>query len=243
MMYWITKSQRFGQALISESFCLLPRVRGRQNANYHFDAKYRALVSDAHVPIAQQIRDNIFFLPQSCFISLEKVAQQTVLDHIEGSLTKRKGLVQKITRFKEESGKSLTVGNFLTYFDLEPREIYGKSSFQHLCAEASLCEIPTQEDDDRITTAAKRLLLLNSVSVIRFIRQFIATKNFDFVLKEDPKRDSCLAILYYSFHSKPITATVYPDVLSSMQPFLGNEWMVHEIDSLLSYLEEKTDVL
>ena len=216
---------------------------GRQNANYHFDAKYRALVSDAHVPIAQQIRDNIFSLPQSCFISLEKVAQQTVLDHIEGSLTKRKGLVQKIARFESDTEKTLNLRNFLTQFKIEPREIYGRSSFRHLCAEANLCEIPTPEDEERITTAAKRLLLLNSVSMIRFIRQFIATKNFDFVLKEDPKRDSCLAILYYSFHSKPITATVYPDVLSSMQPFLGNEWMVHEIDSLLSYLEEKTDVL
>jgi hypothetical protein len=216
---------------------------GRQNTNYHFDAKYRALVSDAHVPIAQQIRDNIFSLPQSCFISLEKVAQQTVLDHIEGSLTKRKGLVQKIARFESDTEKTLNVRNFLTQFKIEPQEIYGRSSFRHLCAKANLCEIPTPEDEERITTAAKRLLLLNSVSMIRFIHQFIATKNFDFVLKEDPKRDSCLAILYYSFHSKPITATVYPDVLSSMQPFFEKDWMVHEIDSLLTYLEEKTDVL
>ena len=216
---------------------------GRQNANYHFDAKYRALVSDAHVPIAQQIRDNTFSLPQSCFISLEKVAQQTVLDHIEGSLTKRKGLVQKISRFEMESGMALAVGNFLTYFVLEPREIYGKSSFRHLCAEANLCEIPTPDDEERITKAAKRLLLLNSVSMIRFIRQFLATKNFDFAGKEDPKRASCLAILYYSFHSKPLAATAYSDVLSSLQPFLDKDWMVHEIDGLLSYLEEKTDVL
>jgi len=112
-----------------------------------------------------------------------------------------------------------------------------------LCAEANLCEIPTPDDEERITKAAKRLLLLNSVSMIRFIRQFLATKNFDFAGKEDPKRASCLAILYYSFHSKPLAATAYSDVLSSSQPFLDKDWMVHEIDSLLSYLEEKTDVL
>jgi hypothetical protein len=28
-----------------------------------------------------------------------------------------------------------------------------------------------------------------------------------------------------------------------MQPFLDHDWMVHEIDSLLSYLEEKTEIL
>ena len=216
---------------------------GRQNKNYQFYEKFRLLLTDAHVPLTQQIRTNTFSLPRGCFITLERIAQQTVLAHIERSLTKRKGLVHKIAQFEEESGRKLAVGNFLDRFDLEPREIYGNSSFRHLCAEAKLFEVPTPEEEEFITTAAKRLLLLNSVSMIRFIRQFIATKNFDFVLKEEPKRDSCLAILYYSFHSKPITATVYPDVLSSMQPFLVNEWMVHEIDSLLSYLEEKTDVL
>ena len=216
---------------------------GRQNANYHFDAKYRALLADAHVPIVQQIRENSFSLPRGCFISLEKVAQQTVLSHIEQSLTKRKGLVQKISRFEEESGRTLDVGNFLTYFDLEPREIYGKSSFRHLCSEANLCEVPTPEEEELMTTAAKRLLPLNSVSMIRFIRQFLATKNFTFIGTEDPRRDSCLAILYYSFHSQPLTGTTYPDLLTSMQPFLEKDWMTKEIDSLLGFLEDKTEVL
>ena len=124
---------------------------GRQNVNYHFDAKYRALVSEANIPIAQQIRENSFILPQGCFIELEKVARETVLDHIEQSLTKRKGLVQNISRFEGVSGRKLTVGNFLAYFELEPREIYGKSSFRRLCAEASLCEVPTPEEEELIT--------------------------------------------------------------------------------------------
>jgi superfamily II DNA or RNA helicase len=216
---------------------------GRQNANYHFDTKYRALLADAHVPLTQQIRENTFSLPRGCFITLEKVARETVLSHIEQSLTKRKGLVQKVARFEYESGKALDVGNFLEYYNLEPREIYGKSSFRRLCADASLCSYPTPEEEERITTAAKRLLPLNSVSMIRFIRKFLATKNFDFARKEDPNRDSFLTVLYYSFYSEPLTETKYPDLLTSMQPFLANDWMVREIDSFLAYLEDKTEVL
>lgn len=214
---------------------------GRQNANYHFDAKYRALLADAHVPLVQQIRTNAFSLPRGCFISLEKVAQQTVLEHIEQSLTRRKGLVQKIARFEAESGKTLEVRNFLEYFVFEPREIYGRSSFRQLCAEAHLCPAPTPEEEEWIVTAAKRLLSLNSVSMIRFIRRFLATKNFDFVGKDDVRRDSCLAILYYSFHSQPLAGTT--DLLTSMQPFLSVDWMTREIDSLLAYVEDKTEVL
>lgn len=214
---------------------------GRQNANYHFDAKYRALLADAHVPLTQQIRENTFSLPRGCFITLEKVALETVLAHIEQSLGRRKALVQKVGRFEAESGKKLAVGNFLTYFDLSPQEIYGKSSFRRLCAEANLCPYPTPEEEELLTTAAKRLLPLNSVSMIRFIRQFLATKNFNFAGMAGPKRDSCLSILYYSFQTEPLMET--PDLLSSMQPFLANDWMVHEIDSLLAYLEDKTEVL
>ena len=194
------------------------------------------------MPLTQQIRENTFSLPQGCFITLEKVARETVLAHIEQSLTKRKGLVQKVGRFEAESGKTLDVGNFLTYFDLEPREIYGRSSFRRLCAEANLCSNPTPEEEEFLTTAAKRLLPLNSVSMIRFIRQFLATKNFDFTGMADPKRDSMprhslLFIPHRTPHGDPT------DLLASMQPFLEKDWMVQEIDSLLAYLEDKTEVL
>lgn len=214
---------------------------GRQHANYHFDAKYRALLADAHVPLTQQIRENIFSLPRGCFITLEKVARETVLAHIEQSLGRWKGLVQKVGRFEAESGKTLAVGNFLTYFDLSPREIYGRSSFRRLCAEAHLCPDPTPEEEELLTTAAKRLLPLNAVSMIRFIRQFLATKNFDVTGMADPKHDSRLAMLYYSFHAEPLPETT--DILASMQPFLAQDWMVQEIDSLLAYLEDTTEVL
>jgi superfamily II DNA or RNA helicase/HKD family nuclease len=216
---------------------------GRQNANYHFDAKYQALLADAHVHLSQQIRDNLYSLPPGCFITLEKIAKETVLSHIEQSLTKRKGLVLKISQFEEESGRTLDVGNFLDYYDLEPREIYGKSSFRHLCAEANLFEVPTPEEEERVATVAKRLLPLNSISMIRFIRRFLAAKNLDDIGNEDSKRDSCLSILYYSFHSRPLNETPYPDLLTSMQPFLEKDWMVSELDSLLVYLEDKTEVL
>jgi hypothetical protein len=209
---------------------------GRQNVNYHFDAKYRALVSDAHVPISQQVRTNTFSLPRGCFITLEKVAQQTVLSHIEQSLTKRKGLVQKIARFEAESGKVLELGNFLSYFDLAPREIYGRSSFGRLCAEAGLCPDHSSEEEDPLVTAARRLLPLTSVSLIRFIRRFIAHPE---VASGEASQDSYLSMLWYSFHSEPLTT----DFLAGMQPFLSHEWMVREIDGLLGYLEDKTEVL
>jgi superfamily II DNA or RNA helicase len=210
---------------------------GRQHANYQFDAKYRALVTDATIPLAQQIQKNTFSLPRGCFIHLEKVAQEIVLEHIERSLSKRKGLIQKIARFTEETEKPLGIKEFLSYYNLSPQEIYGKSSFRQLCAEANQCEPPTPETDDQILMAAKRLQNLDSVSLIRFIRQFLSTR--------DPRLTADLKfnVLWYSINPKSFTDLNYPDAISGLKGFFENDWGVKEIDGLLSYLEEKTEVL
>jgi superfamily II DNA or RNA helicase len=210
---------------------------GRQHANYQFDAKYRALVTDTTIPLAQQIEKNTFSLPRGCFIGLEKVAQETILSHIERSLSKRKGLIQKISRFTHESGKPLTVEGFLSYYHLSPQDIYGKSSFRKLCAEAKQCETPSSEDDERIFTAAKRLQHIDSVSMIRFIRQFLSTG--DLTQKKDPKFN----VLWYSLFPKSSPSMNYHDVASGVGEFRENSWGVKEINGLLSYLENKTEVL
>ena len=233
-----------GLRLCDEKECLtVLDFVGRQHANYRFDAKYRALLSDVTTPLIKQIRENNFSLPRGCFITLEKVAQETVLSHIERSLSKRKGLIQKITEFEQESHQPLCVGAFLSYHHLDPHEIYQKSSFRQLCAEAKLCISPLPDEEERITTAAKRLLHLNSVSMIRYIRQFLATKNVDLGVKNGERQQTFTNILYYSLYSQPLNEIHYPDLQSSLNAFVENEWMRSELDSLLAYLEEKTEVM
>ncbi len=210
---------------------------GRQHENYQFDAKYRALVTDITIPLAQQIEKNTFSLPRGCFISLEKVAQETVLSHIDQSLKKRDVLIQKIARFTQESEKPLGIKEFLSYYDLSPQDIYGKSSFRQLCAEAKQCEKPSPEEDDQIRTAAKRLQNLDSPSMIRFIRQYITTR--DRTLETDPK----FSVLWYSLYPKSSHDMNYPTASAGLQEFLKNSWGVNEVNGLLSYLEDKTEVL
>ena len=84
----------------------------------------------------------------------------------------------KIYEFEEESGKVLGVGDFLSYYNLSPMDIYGKSSFRKLCAEAGLCEKPGEEEDECIAGAARKIQFLDSITLIRFIRVFHAHRDF-----------------------------------------------------------------
>jgi hypothetical protein len=210
---------------------------GRQHANYHFDTKYRALVSDVTVPLATQIEKNTFSLPKGCFISLEKVAQEIVLEHIKRSLSKRNELVQKIARFAEESQKPLGIKEFLLYHNLSPQDIYGKSSFQRLCAEAERGEKPTPEEDNRVLTAARRLQNLDSISLIRYMEQYLDNREKN--LMNDPRFN----VLWYSLYPKSSSALNYASVEEGINYFYANPWQVNELQGLLSYLEEKTEIL
>ena len=50
-------------------------------------------------------------------------------------------------------------------------------------------------------------------------------------------------ILYYSLYSQPLNEIHYPDLQSSLNVFVENDWVRSELDSLLAYLEEKTEVM
>jgi hypothetical protein len=73
--------------------------------------------------------------------------------------------------------------------------------------------------------------------MIRFIRQFLSTG--DLTQKKDPKFN----VLWYSLFPKSSTSLNYPDVASGVGEFRENSWGVKEINGLLSYLEDKTEVL
>lgn len=216
---------------------------GRQNANYRFATKYKALVSDLRTPLVHQVRDDTFSLPRGCFITLEKVARETVLSNLKRSLSRQNTLVQKIVQFEEEAAEPLSLRNFLSYHELDPMDIYKRSSFRKLCADADLCDPPSVEEDRRIWTAAKKMLHLNSISFIRFIRQTISRNS---VLPDEAEKEKFTyyqTMLHYSLHEQTVPELDYSDIQSSLQNYFDKEWMVEEIDGLLSYLEDKTDVL
>ena len=118
--------------------------------------KISALVTDVTIPLAQQIEKNTFSLPRGCFISLEKVAQEIVLSHIDRSLSKRKGLIQKIREIFRRIWKAagITGISLLRTVPHHPQDIYGKSSFRQTLCRGKRCETPSERQDEQILIAA-----------------------------------------------------------------------------------------
>ena len=211
---------------------------GRQHSNYRFDTKFRALTSEGTKPLSEQVKTGTYLLPRGCFITLEKVARETVLAHIERSLLRKNVLIEKISRFEDDTGRELSLKAFLEYYQLDLTTLYSKSSFLGLCADAGLCERVNQEDERWMMTIARKIGHINSISFIRLIREILQTRDINSDIQEKNTYRSHLNMLYYSIFTKPIHEMGYSSLFTGFQELFKREWMVTELLSILDYLED-----
>lgn len=211
---------------------------GRQHTNYRFDTKFRALTAEGTKPLSEQVKSGVYLLPRGCFITLEKVARETVLTHIERSLLRKNVLIEKISGFEVETGKNLTLKAFLEYYNLDLSTLYSKSSFCGLCAEAGLCDIIDPEEEKWMMTIARKIGHINSYSFIQFVRKLLQTRNIYLGNEGKSKIQSHLNMLYYSIYSKPIQEMGFSSLQSGFEELFKHDWMVSELLSILDYLED-----
>lgn len=142
---------------------------GQANKLYRFEEKFATLLPDEAGSVKHAIEQEFAFLPKGCYIKLERKAQEYVLDNIRQSLGMKRGIVSRIAGFTEESGLSLTLGNFLSYHHLDIRAIHARYSFSRLCVEAGVRPDFHDPDERELTKALARLDQIDSRRWIRFI--------------------------------------------------------------------------
>ena len=108
-------------------------------------------------------------VPKGCYIYLEKKASEYVLQNIRSSIETRNGIVAKIASYEEDTGKTLTLGNFLDSYRMDPRAIYKKNSFARLCVYAGVKEDFEEPEEKEITKALARLASIDSRRLLQFI--------------------------------------------------------------------------
>ena len=140
---------------------------GRQNQKFSFEQRYAALMEPSRQSVKKQVESGFSSLPKGCYITLEKVAQAKILDNISRAANNRRSLTEKVRTFTEDSGRPLTLANFLDYYSIPPRELYGKNlSFSLLKA---LAGIITGFDEPAQDEVKKALRIFSSVDAINFI--------------------------------------------------------------------------
>ena len=78
---------------------------GQANRNFRFDLRYRALLVDSRLSVADQVENGFTYLPAGCTIQMERIARQHVLDNIRQSVFQsRPTLLRELTLFRDSLG-------------------------------------------------------------------------------------------------------------------------------------------
>lgn len=158
---------------------------GRQNAEYSFEHKFRAMLGKTHRRIKEEIESDFPRLPLGCSIVLERTAKEIILETIrvvtKGGLQK---ILMEIRKFRDEYALPLTLENFCTLKEIDFHRVYGTGKLWfELVALARSEVIQEVEFNKKIAkTMASVWISTDSPSYFEYIIEFLSSENLDPVL-------------------------------------------------------------
>ena len=143
-----------GLRLADEKECLtVLDFVGQAHKDYPFEEKFRALVGRTKHSIRHYVENGFFHLPKGSVIQMEKQAKEYILRNIKAVKNTKQHLISKLKYFEEDSGKPLTLSNFLRFHHLTLAEFYGTSrnrTFERMKVEAGVAEDFLHEYEDLV---------------------------------------------------------------------------------------------
>ena len=210
---------------------------GQANKKYRYADKYQALLGVNAMSVSTEIKNGFPNLPKGCFITLEKKAQEYVLNNIKQSFNNKANFIEKFKNFESDSGLVLNYKNFFEYYNINPAKLYNIGlSFTSL-------RNSNVVDDDKFLTFLARCTQINSSAWIKRLLDLLPKiKNAKHIeLTEYDKR--CLLMLHYTFETQKSPKDLgCKNVIESIEKIVKAPYY-EEIIDLLNYNFSKIDIV
>ncbi len=214
---------------------------GQANKKYNFEDKFAALLTNTARGVTREIKEGFVSLPKGCYIQFERKAAKYILDNIRASYGNSAGLIARIASFQEDTGKELTLANFLDHYRLDPRSLYKFSSFSRLCARADVRADFTEPLEETMTKAFARLSVIDSRRWIDFL-QGILPKLDDVDFSALPPVDKRrLQMFYVTVWGKAVEDWQGDEVRDNLRALSNSSVMLSELMELLRYQYQRID--
>lgn len=217
---------------------------GQAHAKYNFESKFAALLGNTKRKVKDEIERGFPLLPKGCYIQLEKMAEQYILDNIRQTVGTKKAIISKIASYYEEKRICPSIYEFLNYFNLELDAIYStKESYARLCVEAKARENFSEEMETVITKALSRLSFMDSHRFIEFIIDYLPKIN-DYTINDFSEvQKKMWQMLHFTIWQKSYEKCGFKDLLEGFRKIANAPTMMNEIIDLLMYKYEKIDFI
>jgi len=170
---------------------------GQANQKYSFENKFRSITEIGYKSIKSQVETQFTSLPKGCYIELERVARDHILQNINDAIINKKNIIQRIRSFYEDNNQSISMSSFVKFNNLELGDIYSKGTFSNLCREAGINidgYNPTKE-----RTYCDVFFKISHIDSRRWIDnlRFLLAND---ILSLDNSQKRFLLMLYYNFN-------------------------------------------
>jgi len=210
---------------------------GQAHKDYPFEEKFRALVGRSKHSIRHYVENGFFQLPKGSVIQMEKQAKEYILRNVKSIKNTKQHLVRKIRHFYEDSGKPLTLYNFLRFHHISLPEFYGASknrSFERMKVEAGIGKDFKDDNEDLFMKQIHKLFHLDSVDLLKFYERFI--EKGEITTDEEYRK---IGMLYYSFYNAPPKKLGFTTMNQGVEALLVNERFKKEILEVITVCMEK----
>lgn len=234
-----------GLRLAEEKECLtVLDFIGQANKKYNFENKFAALLSNATRSVKHEIENGFISAPKGCYIHLEKIAADHILNNIRASYGSTAGLVSRVASFTDDSGMELTLANFLNYYHLNPRAIYkSKFSFSRICAKAGEIDDFEEPLENTLTKAFARFAVADSRRWIDFLLKTLPQLNdVDFSALTDIEK-RMMQMFYITVWGNAAEDWNSVEVQEKLSALSNSPTLLDELISLLQYRFEQIDFL
>lgn len=215
---------------------------GQANKKYNFEEKFAALLSHSNHSMQYEVKKGFVSLPKGCYIQLEKKASEVILANIRRSFGDRAGLIARIESFTQDSGLPLSLKNFIGYYHLDPRSIYGKFSFSRLCADAGVLDDFIEPAESILTKAFSKLVAVDSRRWIKFLTNILPRFSCELAASLSDFENRMLQMFYITVFQEAADWRSHT-TQANMQLLADSPIMMHELNELLSFNLERIDFI
>ncbi len=171
---------------------------GQAHHSYDFNSKLRSLVGKTKRSMKEEIQLEFPNLPKGCFIQLERVAKEYILNNLNFTAATKHNILRLLREYKFHTSKPLTLTNFLTFNHLEIGQLYKVGSFYELCYQANVMDKYEVEDGKELNNALWRLANVDSKQLLVFAKSYLSQlpNSYDDFSEEEKQS---VSMLYYTF--------------------------------------------
>ncbi len=212
------------------------------NQSYNYESRFRALLGRTKRSVQDEIEAGFTFLPRGCSITMERLARDYILTNIKSAIFNLKRLKKEVGQFTRNTGRELTLDNFLDNFGLDIRQVLKSArSWTKLKAEAGVKTEGYDKDSkyiENLENGLARLYHINSYEFISYLERLVA-RGFKQVENPTTRERKFLKLLYITLWFNKVEkvnesyGTHFVNEAQAVESLNSMPWLVEELRTLL----------